>query len=352
MRRWPGRLGWTMTLVVLAATRAEAGLLYMDPLFGYAKTSDVVYGSGKTRSGTMQLKMDVYQPTNIGNGNAPANRPAIVIQDGGAWTSGSKTNGRVTTPAIYFAQRGYTVFIGDYRQVGDRAVSGAGPWQNLSFGFPVNIYPGGNVIRAGIEDFATAISYVRSNAATYGIDPSRIGGAGGSAGGINLLDLQYNNNPVPASYSVKAVIALLSTMFTDYTKVQAGGPPLFMLNSETDLLIPYRPNVEPNLHARLDSKGIYYEQWIHDLGFANHDIDYDFHPWLMQDTGHTNVGENVLERMRDFLATYLAGGAVPFPSLRAAAVPEPSSWALGVMGIAAFGVIAACRRKATDRAPR
>lgn len=194
-------------MALLAAAPASAGLLFIDPIYGYQETENIVYGTGKLTGGkTMPLLMDVYQPVDIGKGKVQSNRPAVVIQDGGAWTSGDKGNGRVVTVAQYFAKRGYTVFVGDYRQVGDSpATAGPGPWNAIDpasngsiLGFLTAIYPSVNVVRVGIEDFAAAIMHVRNNAALYGIDPNHIAGAGGSAGGINLLDLQYIGNVGPA----------------------------------------------------------------------------------------------------------------------------------------------------------
>jgi acetyl esterase/lipase len=104
-----------MMLVPIAA-RGD-GQLYLDALYGYNRTTDIVFGTGNTNNGPMQLLLDVYQPTDIGLGAVQSNRPAIVIQDGGAWTSGDKQNGRVVTPAIFLAQRGFTVFVADSRQV-------------------------------------------------------------------------------------------------------------------------------------------------------------------------------------------------------------------------------------------
>lgn len=331
-----------------SAVQAAAGAqLYLDPLYGYTKTADVLYGIGNTNSGGMNLLLDVYQPKDIGLAPVQANRPAVVIQDGGAWTSGEKDNGRVVTPAIYLAQRGYTVFIADYRQVGDGAISGPGPWQNLNFsgngsgmGGLVKIYPGANIIRAGIEDFATAISFVRNNASTYGINPDLIAAAGGSAGAVNVMDLQYNNNPVNASYRAQAVVALVGTMYGDWDRVQPGGPPLFLLNNALDPVIWYGPDVEPNLHNRLQQTGIYYEQWMQDPDITDHNVHYDQHPladtndpWLADKYGDTS--KDVLERMADFLAYHFAGGPVEIPQgpvVSVTSLEDQTVWNLDIYG--------------------
>ena len=111
-----------------------------------------------------------------------------------------------------------------------------------------------------IEDYAAAITYVRTNAALYGIDPNHIAGIGGSAGAIDLLDLQYNGDTTKASYRTQANISAVGSMMGDWDKVVAGGAPLFLWNNPLDPLIFYNSDVEPNLHKILQQKNIYYEQ--------------------------------------------------------------------------------------------
>ena len=329
-----------------AASRVEAGLLYIDQLYGYQKTSDIQFGTGNTTNGAMPLLMDVYQPTDIGNAPVQTNRPAVVIQDGGAWTSGDKGNGRVTTPAIYLAQHGYTVFIADYRQVGDSpSTAGPGPWSNLNpsahssgLGLATSIYPSVNVVRVGIEDFAKAITFVRTNAATYGIDPNEIAGVGGSAGGINLLDLQYNGNTTAASYRTQANIAVVASMMGDWDKVVSGGAPLFMWNNPQDPLIFYNNDVEPNLHHQLQAKNVYYEQWMEEANLTDHNVHYEQFPFA--DTNdpylagkYNDNSEIIMDRMRDFLAYHFTTtGPITV-------VPEASSILLVLAGGISLGVI-------------
>ena len=328
-------------LVFCAAETASAGLLYIDPIYGYQKTSNIQFALGKTTSGTMPLLLDVYQPTDIGQGKVQANRPAVVIQDGGAWVSGDKENGRVVQAATYLTQRGYTVFIANYRQVGDSpAAPGPGPWNSLSpssnssgLGAGTFIFPSHNVIRNGIEDFAAAITYVRNNAALYGVNPNYIAGAGGSAGAINLLDLQYNGNTTAQPWRTQANLAFVGSMMGDWDKVVAGGAPLFMLNNALDPLIFYNNDVEPNLHNRLESVGIYHEQWMQYPNVLDHNMHYDQYP--LADTGNpymtASYGDSsklVMERAADFLAYHFT----PTGPINIV-VPEPASVALLFLGI-------------------
>lgn len=335
-----------VTLALSTLSQTIAGMVYIDPLYGVQVTSNVVYGTGLVNSGqTKNLLADIYQPVDIGNGPVLQNRPAVVIQDGGAWTSASKTRSRVTIPANYLAARGYTVIVTDYRQgapsipflvdggpdapvTTGQTIFGNDPWVNLTTsGHTYNVYPGMNPIRAGIEDFAVAIDWTRTNAASLGIDPDRIGIAGGSAGGINGLLLQYNDNPVDPRYEAQAVVALVSTMMNNYNRIQAGGPPVFLLNNTLDAVVPW----SPQMSQRFVDVGIYREQWFQPPDIAYHNVEWD----LDLD------GLTLLERTRDFLAYQLAGG--PF------LIPEPSSIVLALTAAAALGLIPLRRRYAARR---
>jgi acetyl esterase/lipase len=94
----------------------------------------------------------VYLPEGIG---APC--PAIIWIHGGGWRSGN----RELAPDLrrFFAERGFAMVAIDYRL--SRAA----------------VFP------AQIEDLRTAIRWLRSVASAYGIDSSRIGLWGASAGG-------------------------------------------------------------------------------------------------------------------------------------------------------------------------
>jgi predicted esterase len=269
---------------------AYAGTPFLDPIYGYALTTDVRYASGVTEGGPIDLRLDIYRPTNIGQGALPALSPAVVIQHGGSWTSGDKD--QAFTPGTFLARHGFTVVSAQYRLSGDNPVPGNGPWNAVSFPFYLSIFPGTDAIRAGIEDFGKAMSWTRANAASYGIDPNKIAAAGGSAGGINALLHTYNNPP--AASAPQAVVAYVGTLYNNENLINAGEPPAFLLNSVTDSLIPY-PDVA-DMVERMDAVGVYNEPWIQDLGTGVHDVEWDY---LLD-------GKTVLERTKEFLAFHLA----------------------------------------------
>jgi len=113
---------------------------------------DVPFATVATTTGTATLRMDIYQAN---SGEGP--RPVLVWIHGGGWQSGSHNQ----TPLMALALRdsGVTVASIDYR-LSDQAV------------FP-----------AQLHDCKGAIRFLRANASTYGIDPSRIAVWGSSAGG-------------------------------------------------------------------------------------------------------------------------------------------------------------------------
>jgi hypothetical protein len=327
----------------LAAAPASAGLLYIDPLYGWHETENIQYATGNTTTGPIPLLMDVYQPVDIGLGHVQTNRPAVVIQDGGAWTSGSKDNGRVTEVAQYMAMHGYTVFIADYRQLSQGytpATAGSGPWNNLSpssnsslLGLGTTVYPGLNELKCAIEDFSKAITYVRGNAATFGIDGGHIAGVGGSAGAIDLLDLQYDGNTNSQPWHTQANISAVGSMMGDWSKLTTQGAPLFLWNNALDPLIYYNPDVQPGLHGQLQATNTYYEQWMETPNATDHNVHYDQYP--LADTSdpylagkYNDQSELIEDRMRDFLAYHFTPtGPIQIP------VPEPSSVVLALVAI-------------------
>ena len=108
---------------------------------------NVVYA----KDGTRELLMDVFSP------KEPGKKPAIVVVHGGGWKQGDKTKFRAL--ALRLAERGYVCAAIEYRLAGEAA-------------FP-----------AGIRDCNAATSYLREHAKSFGIDSTRIGAVGGSAGG-------------------------------------------------------------------------------------------------------------------------------------------------------------------------
>jgi acetyl esterase/lipase len=83
-----------LTCSLVYCSALSAGTAYVDNIFGVAKTSNIIYGTGAINngSGSTNLRLDLYRPTDIGQGALPATSPAIVLIHGGGFTSGSKND--------------------------------------------------------------------------------------------------------------------------------------------------------------------------------------------------------------------------------------------------------------------
>ncbi|MBA3484829.1 MAG: alpha/beta hydrolase [Pirellulales bacterium] len=116
----------------------------------------IEYGKG----GDVALKLDLYSPKHHDMPSA-----AVLFIHGGAWKSGSRE--------VYhyyrtkFAERGYVAATASYR------LSDVAP-------FP-----------AAVEDVKCAVRWLRAHSKRLGIDPDKIGVAGGSAGGHLSMMIGY-----------------------------------------------------------------------------------------------------------------------------------------------------------------
>ncbi|MBA3470348.1 MAG: alpha/beta hydrolase [Herpetosiphonaceae bacterium] len=154
---------------------------------------DVVYA---TVAGA-DLKLDIYRAPDL---KAAGLHPALVVIHGGSWRTGAK--GDVPTFSQALADRGYVVFDVGYRLA------------------PAARFP------AAIGDVKCAISYIKTNASTYGIDPNQLVLLGRSAGAQLALVTAYSaDSPeLPASCpagdtSVRAVIGYYAPTRMDYYNV-------------------------------------------------------------------------------------------------------------------------------------
>lgn len=121
---------------------------------------DIVFGKG----GDVDLKLDLYrQKSHVDDEKSV--QPGLIVIYGGAWRSGNKEVMRIFCEQ--FARAGYVVAAVSYRL------------------FPDVRFP------AAVEDCKCGVRWMRENAATYRIDPKKIGAMGASAGGHLAMMLGY-----------------------------------------------------------------------------------------------------------------------------------------------------------------
>ena len=130
--------------------------------------------------------MQVFRP-----GKGAGNSAAVVIAPGGGLYGLSiESEGRQV--AQWLAERGFTAFVLKYRLVptgadGVAEISQLG--QNDPTGLMANV---GKVLPYSIQDGLSALTWVRSHAGEYGLDPEKIGFMGFSAGGAVTLGVGYS----------------------------------------------------------------------------------------------------------------------------------------------------------------
>jgi dienelactone hydrolase len=200
----------------------NAPLRYRDPLFGSVSTStDVVYGSATNAEGQpVTLTLDIYEPT----GDTVTARPAIVWVHGGSFTSGDKTSPELVDEANTFASKGYFNVSIDYRLEPGGCTGGAAPGVCMT------------AILEALADAQTAVRFLRTNAATYGIDPGRIAIGGSSAGAITALNVGFSSSEDPSA-AVGAAVSLSGGAL--FVTIDSGDAPSLDFHGTADPLVPY-----------------------------------------------------------------------------------------------------------------
>ena len=184
-----------------------------------ALLNGIPYGVG----GGRLLLLDLARPRQ----SSPKLLPAVVFIHGGGWMRADRSNG---LPLItLLAEHGFVAVSIDYRLSGEA-------------GFP-----------AQLEDAKCAVRFLRAFAASYGLDPERIGVAGGSAGGhlaalVGLVPddagLEGNGGWPTHSSRVSAVADLYG--ISDLAALVAEGP----AKKSALLLMRGTPTKKPALYRR------------------------------------------------------------------------------------------------------
>ncbi|EOR92644.1 lipase, putative esterase [Arcticibacter svalbardensis MN12-7] len=184
---------------------------------------------------TTKLFIDIYYPKHA---DASKPKPAMVFFFGGGWVGG--TTSQFLDQAKYFSERGLVCFLVDYRT------------KNKNKTTPFEC----------VKDAKSAMRYIRKNAVKFGIDPDKIIGSGGSAGGhlaaaTALID-DYNEktddltisckpdalvlfNPVidngPAGYGYERIGDAYKS-FSPLHNIKKGAPPTIIFLGTKDKHIP------------------------------------------------------------------------------------------------------------------
>lgn len=221
---------------------AFAALRYRTPIFPGATSVTVTYGSAPDliTGIPVTLRLDLYRPI----GDVATNRPLLVWIHGGAFLVGNR--GQMAAESQAYAQLGYVTASISYRlDPGNHCLQ-----------VQAGLYSGAELIaeRARCEkailgardDAAMAIAWLRTNAATYGIDPTRVAVGGSSAGAITAIHVGQTLNtpgsPPPAATRVSAVLAMSGCNYVDGS-IDAFDAPIAVAASGGDPLVPFACSV-------------------------------------------------------------------------------------------------------------
>ncbi|MFT6059318.1 MAG: acetyl esterase/lipase [Lentimonas sp.] len=222
---------------------------FLDPLYAANLDPDIQYGTGSVgnpQSGQIPLLLDLYWPSGAG---LPKSLPGFVVIHGGGFIGGTKTQGGIVQLCQAYASRGYVVVSIDYRVAGDFPTLEPGPTAGLTLG--------NRAMNAAAQDGAKAVRWLRTNAASLGVDPNRIAIGGGSAGAITALFTAYQEaEALGLDANVSVILDLWGGMYGTESLVDADDPPVFIVHGTEDPLISVEESED--LVSRLDLIGLDY----------------------------------------------------------------------------------------------
>ena len=180
--------------------------------------------------------MEVFRPSaEVSNGAA-----LIIAPGGGLYALSIKSEG--TDVAKWLNEKGITAFVLKYRLVptgedGVAEITQEGSTNPARIAERVT-----PVLPLSVADGLSAISHVRKNSATYGVDPSKIGFMGFSAGGAVTMGVTFNDNKENRPDFVVPIYPWMSVVGP--YQVPADAPPMLVICASDDPLQLAPPSVD------------------------------------------------------------------------------------------------------------
>lgn len=189
----------------------------LTPAFEVEEIPDLVFAESRNSAGQVEtLALDVYLPA----GDPAELRPVVLWFHGGGFAPGNDRK-QVYIPRLAraFAARGLVGVAPDYRV----RANGAEDW------------PG--TVADAVEDGRKALEWVHANHQAYRIDPRQVILAGGSAGGILVLNLEAQRRT-----GALALVDLWGPplpVMRIFGALERGFPPVFIAHGTADDVAPY-----------------------------------------------------------------------------------------------------------------
>ncbi|MCU0866921.1 MAG: carboxylesterase family protein [Planctomycetes bacterium] len=254
-----------LSVSLLLGSLAAQQCRFRDPVFPtVTRTNGIVYGNAINQFTNQpeDLLLDLYQPT----GDTAAARPAFVVVHGGGFVGGSRGMGAMVGVCNRLASAGYVAISIDYR-LGQA-------------GIPTTP----QVVQDAVHDFQAAVRWLRANAGTHRVDPTRIAALGGSAGAATVMSSAYtstdegNSGNPGFSSRVRMVVELWGALPV-LDSMQAGEPPLFITHGTADQTVAFSEALA--LVARAQAVGLPYE--FHPIVGAGHSAWTEFGQFYFDD---------------------------------------------------------------------
>ena len=212
-------------------------LRYRDQVFAdITTTSNLVYGSAPDRNGNpVALKLDMYEPA----GDTVTARPVVIWVHGGSFCCGDKTSGPSAIMAQWYAHLGYVAVSINYRLLAPGGCTGSGGVTQECYDAAID----------ATHDAQAAVRWLRANAATYDLDPNRIGIGGESAGaivsvGVGILSDQPGSSGNPGYSSKVGGWVSISGGVPGGIFVTADDAPGYLFAGTADNVVPYQWSVD------------------------------------------------------------------------------------------------------------
>ena len=223
-------------------TLNQRALINPGGLIENIKFAEVMNHKGKAE----ELRLDVYMP----DYKQEANHKVFLWVHGGGFRGGTKKQGYIVTLCRAFAARGYVCIAADYRLREE----------------PRADYQG--TIDDAVSDIHLALDWVVDHGNEFDYDPKNIIVGGGSAGGILLNHLCFQEEKEKHNQRIRAFINLWGSPDNEalFAGIKPNDPPTLIIHGDKDELVPFR-NSEL-LSSGLEKAGVYHQ--LHAFAGSGH----------------------------------------------------------------------------------
>jgi acetyl esterase/lipase len=204
------------------------------------------------------LFLDIYRPADSSPGDRP---PAVVVIHGGGFERRDRKDEPIVAICERLAAEGFVALSIDYRLRGDQPVVSDRVGPIDQGGGPESLM---NAVVAATDDAIAALDYADSHADELGIDPSRIGVVGSSAGAITADHVAY----VAPAHGIDVVdVRFVGSLWggvllgppagvdgPSAAQMTAQSPPLWSIHGDADPTVPFQ--LDDELVARAAELGV------------------------------------------------------------------------------------------------